>query len=457
MGKLEDKITRAAHIKRHTVGTSNEISFSVLDAAKQALDSEDAGEEKRGPLFGRITLFTLPGRHKKPIATPTKARGLHLSTGDFVSVDEDEPPVTFGVIGSDAASGTAGRDARRAANAAGALEAGRATPAASAKTRSAARSPEEEIARRKARRRLSRIVGVAVVAVVSVGLLGAGGAYLYQDYLNHQENVGQLDDSIGLVSQTDATLHVLDDVVEHPFEEGAAEKRAALEEQLDAASSILADADGKARAASADLRASRDKEAANQVVAAIAARRTLIETGAQLVAASASAQQCADHMDAAWSHLLEADELARTAAALVAETTVEHVQASKDATNQALAALESARDELDEAEAAYAEADLSAVSAYIDKRVEALGYALASDDAFLARDKVQAAAQNDAYNVADAEAAALAEQLPSEPSSVVFHAYESATGELRNAYSTARSQAGTADAFIRDYLGAASK
>ncbi|MFR1639424.1 MAG: hypothetical protein ACLSVD_09775 [Eggerthellaceae bacterium] len=55
MGKLEDKITRAAHIKRHTVGTSNEISFSVLDAAKQALDSEDAGEEKRGPLFGRIT------------------------------------------------------------------------------------------------------------------------------------------------------------------------------------------------------------------------------------------------------------------------------------------------------------------------------------------------------------------------------------------------------------------
>ena len=279
----------------------------------------------------------------------------------------------------------------------------------------------------------------------------------YQDYLNHQENVGQLDDSIGLVSQTDATLHVLDDVVEHPFEEGAAEKRSALEEQLDAASSILADADGKARAASADLRASRDKEAANQVVAAIAARRTLIETGAQLVAASASAQQCADHVDAAWSHLLEADELARTAAALVAETTVEHVQASKDATNQALAALESARDELDEAEAAYAEADLSAVSAYIDKRVEALGYALASDDAFLARDKVQAAAQNDAYNVADAEAAALAEQLPSEPSSVVFYAYESATGELRNAYSTARSQAGTADAFIRDYLGAASK
>ncbi|MFR1639422.1 MAG: hypothetical protein ACLSVD_09765 [Eggerthellaceae bacterium] len=127
----------------------------------------------------------------------------------------------------------------------------------------------------------------------------------------------------------------------------------------------------------------------------------------------------------------------------------------KDATNQALAALESARDELTRRRG-HAKADLSAVSAYIDKRWKRSG-TRSLQTMRSARDKVQAAAQNDAYNVADAEAAALAEQLPSEPSSVVFYAYESATGELRNAYSTARSQAGTADAFIRDYLGAASK
>ena len=40
MGKRNDKLGRAAHIKRHTVGTSNEISFSVLDAAKNELEGD---------------------------------------------------------------------------------------------------------------------------------------------------------------------------------------------------------------------------------------------------------------------------------------------------------------------------------------------------------------------------------------------------------------------------------
>lgn len=456
MGRLDDKITRAAHIKRHTAGTSNEISFSVLDAAKQALDGEEVEPAKRPPLFGRISLFTLPGRRKKPIATPKKARGLHLSTGDFVSVDGEDVPVSFGVIGPDAASGAGGiLERSSAAGAATGTRTASASPSAIA--RKPARSPEEEIARRKARRRLSRIVGVSVVAVVSVALLAAGGVYLYKEQQSHQENVGQLDEALGLVSQADETLHVLDEVVQNPFAEGSAEKRATLEKQIGQTSAVLDEADEKARAASVDLRASRDKEAANQTVAAIVARRSLLEAGSQLVSLSAAAQQATTLVDEAWAYLLEADELAREAAALVVETTPENVQASKDKTNEAIAALQAARTSLDDAKIAFDAADLSDVAAYIDKRVEALGYALASDDAFLARNKEEAAAQNDAYNAADAEAAALAQGLPDAPSSLVSDAYESAATELVNAYSTARSQAGTADAFILDYLGAESK
>lgn len=40
MAKRIDKVAKAAHIKRNTEGTSNEISFSVLDAAKNSLDGE---------------------------------------------------------------------------------------------------------------------------------------------------------------------------------------------------------------------------------------------------------------------------------------------------------------------------------------------------------------------------------------------------------------------------------
>ncbi len=91
MDKWEDKITRAAHIKKHTRGTSNEISFSVLDAAKNALDGDANDKQKHAPFSGRISLFTLPGRRKKPAGTPTKERGLPLSTGDFVSVEDSGP------------------------------------------------------------------------------------------------------------------------------------------------------------------------------------------------------------------------------------------------------------------------------------------------------------------------------------------------------------------------------
>ena len=84
MGKRNDKLGRAAHIKRHTVGTSNEISFSVLDAAKNELEG-DVGKDaaSRPSRFGHISLFTLPLRRKKNIATPTKERGLLLSSGEF--------------------------------------------------------------------------------------------------------------------------------------------------------------------------------------------------------------------------------------------------------------------------------------------------------------------------------------------------------------------------------------
>lgn len=451
MGRLDDKITRAAHIKRHTAGTSNEISFSVLDAAKQALDGELEEEAKRPPLFGRIALFTLPGRRKKPIATPKKPHGLHLSTGDFVSVDDDAP-VAFGVLGTDASAPPV--SAAPSAALAPASSSRAADPLASAPLRDSGRSPEEEIARRKAQRRLSRRAAVAVVIVLSALLLVAGGVYLYNEYRAHEANVSQLDDALNLVGEADETLLVLDEIVEKPFDAEAAQKRAGLDERLDEAAAKLDQADELARAASIALRAPRDKEAANQTVAAIAARRSLIESGRQLAALSEGALQAAGSVDEAWSSLLSADELARQAAALVTETTAENVQASKEKTNESLAALDASRGALEAAAEAFPSIDLAAIEAYLDKRAEALACAIASDDAFLAKDKQEAAAQNDAYNAADAEAAALAADLPDDPSSLARDAYDAAGAELKQAYSTARSQAGTADAFIHDYLGA---
>lgn len=454
MAKRDEKLTHAAHIKRHTAGTSNEISFSVLDAAKNALDGEDANTRVHTPLFGRIALFTLPGR-KKPIATPTKPQGLHLPSGDFIEADTEGRPTPFLPIeGVDAASSRSLEGASMIPKQSAASGASVSSAAAAPKR---TRSPEEEIARRKAHRKLSKIVAIVVVVAISLALLVAAGTYLYRDYQKNQANMNQLGGAVSLVTEADTTLLLLDEVVEQPFAEGAEEKRAEVTEKLEQTIISLDEADELARAASAELKDANEKEIANQTVATIDARKTLVDTGSQMMAVASATTEATTHLDAAWQYMLDANEKAREAAALVTETTEENVQASKDKTNEALAALEQARAELTAAQNVLPAVDVSAYSTYIDKRAEAFGYAIASDDAFLARNKEEAVAQNDAYNKADAEAAELAKDLPDVPSAIAQSAYEAEVEELSKTYATARSQAATADAFILDYLGEGNK
>lgn len=423
----------------------------MLDAAKNALDS-DAGDKDRLPRFGGVSLFTLPGKHKKPAQTPKKEQGLPLSTGDFVSVDQNSSTSRIGLLS--ASSRTTDQSPKN----------NKALPAPSKPAASAnfspsepKRSPEREIALRKARRRLSKILAISTVAIITVGLLVAAGGYLYKDYQIQQNHVVVLDEALKLVADADATIKTLDELVSDPFKPGNDEARASIQADLESAEKKLQEADDKARAVSLELNDPRDKEAANQTVAAIAARRTLIEQGQLLMAAATEAQDASERIDAAWKTVLEGDELARQAAKLVTDTTIENVEASKTKTNEAIASLDSALAEFADVQETYTSADLTPLVDYVEKRRESLGYALASDDAFLAKSKEEATAQNNAYNVADAEAAALAKALPEDPSSIVDEAFAGTTEKTLKAYSTARLQAGTADAFIRDYLGTGTK
>ncbi|GAA6490418.1 hypothetical protein K270103H11_29850 [Gordonibacter urolithinfaciens] len=462
MGKRNDKLGRAAHIKRHTVGTSNEISFSVLDAAKNELEG-DVGKDAaaRPSRFGHVSLFTLPLRRKKSIATPTKERGLLLSSGEFASAENPTPASSLGTVDvgspkSDVGGPTTvptGAPRKTAAAGSAAPAAGAPAPVPS----KLVRSPEEEIALRKARRRLHRMLAATLVVVVGLCLAGAGGWYLYQDHQRHLHQVAQLDEALDLIREADETVVALDGIVANPLDAGSLAQADSVLAKLPAALAQLEEADAAARRVSVDLRESEDKEAANQTVAATGARTALIESGRQIVEQAQRADEAARAVREAWQRVVEADALARDAAALVADTTAEHVTASKDKTNAAVGAFADAQTALEALDSAYADVDLASPLDYVAKRIEAMGYALASDDAFLAKNKEEAVAQNDAYNRADAEAATLAAGLPDDVAQLVFDAYDQATGTLFETYSTARSQAGAADAFLRDYLGTTSK
>lgn len=456
MRKKGDKLAHAAHIKRHTAGTSNEISFSVLDAARNALDEKGrAGRDARLHRFGGISLFTLPARRKKPAGTPTKEQGLPLSTGDFVSVEPPKSQVPQIAYPSEtpsaapsASSSFEGPTATRPKLSEEAFEKPIAQPAEKPPL-----SSEEEVARRKARRRLSKLVAAAVIVLVIGVVAVAGGGYLYHDYQQYQDGIKSLNDTLKLVAETDEAIKGLDDFVADPFAAGSRAACKDLKSSLPEIEEKLAQADERARALSVSLRESQGKEAAHQAVATISARNTLVDQGYQIIDAADRAYGAIDQARKAWDVLLSADALARESSELVKDTTPENVQASMAKANESLEAFEEAEASFAESSSLYPAADFAAFSDYIAKRKEALGHALASDEAILAKDKDAATEHNDAYNAADAEAAERAKGLPDDPSSPVIDAFEAEVEEFEKAYSTARLQAGAADAFIRDYLG----
>ena len=456
MKRKGDKLAHAAHVKRHTVGTSNEISFSVLDAARDALDERGRTDrEARLHRFGGISLFTLSARRKKPAGTPTKEQGLPLSTGDFASVEPPKsqvPQIAYPSETPSSAPSAPSSSVRSAATRPMSSEEASEKPIAQPAEKPPL-SPEEEIARRKARRRLSKLVAVAAIALITGVVAVAGGGYLYHDYQQYQDGIMSLNDTLKLVAETDEAIKGLDDFVSDPFSSGSRAACEDLRSSLPEIEEKLAQADERARALSVSLRESQGKEAAHQAVATISARNTLVDQGYQIIDAADRAYGAIDQARKAWDVLLSADALARESSELVKDTTPENVQTSIAKANESFETFEEAEASFAEARSLYPAADFAAFSDYIAKRKEALGHALASDEAILAKDKDAATEHNDAYNAADAEAAERAKGLPDDPSSPVVDAFEAEVEECEKAYSTARLQAGAADAFIRDYLG----
>ncbi len=120
-------------------------------------------------------------------------------TGDFVSVEDSGPVPKLNTMSPPRTSS--------------APVAGPSTAIVPAKPN----VPPRKIARRKARRRLSKVLAISVVVVVTIGLLVAGGGYLYHDFQNQQGHVAVLDEALNLVRETDEPLHQLNDVVSDPL------------------------------------------------------------------------------------------------------------------------------------------------------------------------------------------------------------------------------------------------
>lgn len=465
MKSRDDKIAGAAHIKRHTEGTSNEISFSVLDAAKNTMEgtSRRAPQRLRFPGLGHIALFTL-GRARKPISTPRKERGITLSTGEFVSSEasarESSTPQTVSGIDVEAQTGVAEgaslvSDARREAR----------REQASAPSAPSWKTPEEEVARRKASRKRHKRLAVAACVVALGAGLALGLTTLYSGYVEQQDKRQQLADAISAIEAADEQILPFDDLVQQTssakLEQIDAEDFKRDFEQrsgaLDAAEKTLEQAKEDIEAMSGRLGDARDAEAANRALEAINARMNMIQSGRDALDETSCALDAYEQALLSWNELLAADAAARDAAALVTETTPDNVRASMEKTAEAQSGFSQAKQSIEEVAELYEGVDVQPFIDYVGLRLEAQSWALVSDQAVLDRDKQAAAEANDAYNAVDARAAELMTQQPDEPADLVARAYESASEGYFSSYEAERTRAADADAFLRDYLGTFSK
>ena len=158
----------------------------------------------------------------------------------------------------------------------------------------------------------------------------------------------------------------------------------------------------KARTVSLELNGAREKKTANQTVAAIAARYTLVEQGQLLMNAATEAQLRRRAGGSCLKPFLKGDDLARQAAQLVTETTAENVEASKNKTERKrwLPSMRLGIRLFRTFNRRMRRLISRSTSIILAKRQESLGYAIASDDAILAKNKEEATAQNNAYNIA---------------------------------------------------------
>lgn len=415
------KSHQGMHIKRNTAGSSNEISFSVLDAAKEAL-GDDRHEQGS---TGSIPLFTL-GKRGKPRSTPAKDQHIVLS----------------------------GNGARNS----------KARPSSSASTERHAAAQAST-----ARRTIPIIVGICVVLVLALV-----GLQTWLQMADRQKDLRtQLDGQLEVIATADEVVIPLDTLVmklvDTNFfsEETQADPQLSQEALAETYRTVVADiaparADLQEMVASIEdiepsLTDNRDEEAAAQAIIAAQSRLNMLDAGVKIIDEALMATESYEAAKDGWTRVIDGDAAVRAATDLAREMTKENVQASMKKTQEALTAFGEAETLFNHAAGAYPGLDLQSVEDYLAKRQEAQSVALELDQAYLDRDKAALKKKSSEYNKLEDEAAALAQTLGERPENIVVQKYRSAVVDEKQAYDAERLKAGNADTFLRDYLGTTSE
>lgn len=465
-------LSKGAHIKRGTQGSSNEVSLSVLDAARDVLDAEQ-GEAPRQKL-GEISLFTLDGNESSNIAVSSSAvSGLSLQEGESSGTGLSQPAAAPAAAAPAApaedarARKQAAKQAKREAKAQAAqlrAQAEAASLGRHAKPRtekSIASMPqqgmEQRVVQKKARRRVQRAALIGGLVLVVAIACAVAGYFLHQNSLEQQKHVAVLDQALAQIEAADETLVQLSNVLAMPNEEGAVETLQSLQTSLPQTKLTLQRAQSLLQQGAAGLQNEVDKEAAVQAGKAIEARQGMCDSGLVLVGALLTEKQEAATVNAAWEDLLKADAQARENATLLLDPTEENLNKATEGITEVISAFQQVQYVMTTLNQTATYADMAPYLSYLDARLTALDHAKAAIEALKVEDLDVARAEQDAYSKADAEATDWALKLPSNPSAPIEEAYTVDVAPTVETYTQQRNAAGSADDTLRSYYSSAAK
>lgn len=313
---------------------------------------------------------------------------------------------------------------------------------------------QAEIKNRQRRRKRYRRFSLALVIVICLSFLGVGGYWFYQEQVKLSTSVGVLHQSCEIIAASDEVTVSIDNYFQTSFNDETINTANNLLNELPSVREDLDSARVYAQKARNELEGSQyDKEAADHVLATIVSRETMLDCAEKRLNDDIAAKQAIDALTQAQGCIDEGNALLVQSAQVISDTTEENVAQSTEYTTAAKAQFEEARSHIEDAQNYYSSANFDDLLAYLDLKSQAAGEALASNAAILIQDKSTAESHNDAYNQADAEAATLAEKLPSDLTQLVVDSYATNQDALIKEYENARSDAATHDAFLREYLG----
>ena len=472
-------ITKGAHLKEHTAGTSNELSFDVLDAARRQLDDKNfdpnavkvktprKGVGMISLLFSKVHFAKESienGQTKAKSGSPTTANTSEAKDPKTSTLfpgkrakTEDTPKRKSAAAEQRQSRKTARAEARALAKRQkqerhdSKHSLSRATNAAPYSNESA----QVEVERRKKIRHRRRVRLAATVVAACVVAAGLAGNYAYQRYRLYNDQSELINHAVEEIVSADESVVRLDSLIGDPMAEIKNDTWKELEKNLLAAESHLESARDTSNGLLPVLGEGDMRIVAGQIIDACDARQVMIDSGKSIFEAAKEANGTSDSVAQIWADVLQADSVARDGVALLSAGSLDDSMASaKEKLHEAAASFQNARYELQQLENANANLDLSKLTEYLDKRLEALDYASATAQALLDRNKSEATSQAKLYNEADSAAVKLAAALPTDLSEPVKAAFEKDIEDLRKKYDDARYAASAADDRIRDYLGA---